>query len=69
MEFSKVKKPAVVSNGPHAGSQHIWSSKYVELFTAGDFTTGAYLSQIEKNAKLMCLVGVFVCMPWFTTEP
>ena len=69
MEFSKVKKPAVVSNGPHAESQNIWISKDVELFTAGDCTTGAYLSQTEKNAKLMCLVGVFLCMPWFTTEP
>ena len=73
MEFSKVKKPAVVSNCRHVESQSIWRAKYIELFTAGDFTTGVKLSckpeKSDMNDKLMGIVGVYVCLPWFTTKP
>ena len=67
MEFSKVKKPAVVSNCRHVESQSIWRTKLIELFTAGDFSCKPEKS--DMNDKLMGMVGVYVCLPWFTTKP
>ena len=54
MEFSKVKKPAVVSNCRHVESQSIWRAKYIELFTAGDFTTGVKLSCTQGPVDQNC---------------